>query len=154
MRIYTDGSTKTISGIAFIVTNEKHKVLYRDMKATETNDNNIAELQAIDFALQSTQEMASKSLTIFTDSAYAIKRIYQAKHLRPEEIDLVMRIRQQLAIRNGKMFWIKGHCQDGTVLSHFNHQVDALSKVARKNRELELERAKPKSRFLKKWRER
>ena len=52
------------------------------------------------------------------------------------------------------MFWIKGHCQDGTVLSHFNHQVDALSKVARKNRELELERAKPKSRFLKKWRER
>lgn len=30
-----------------------------------------------------------------------------------------------------KVFWIKGHCQDGTVLSYYNKKVDKLAKGAR-----------------------
>lgn len=139
MKIYTDASTKQISGIAFVATDERNRVIVQNMKSTSSNNNNIAELQAILFALEETKDIQSKTTTIFTDSTYAINSITRAKHLEGDELKIVRDIQAHMSERKCKIFWIKGHCNDGTVLAYFNRQADILSKVARKNQELELQ---------------
>lgn len=137
MRIYTDASTrKNISGIAFVVTNAKDEVLCRKGVIVEESDNNSAELRAILFALAYTKS-TKEHTTIFTDSTYAINAIRNG-YYRPNEKKIVEEIHKNMKERKCHLMWIKGHCQDGTILSYYNKQADKCAKEVRKAYENEL----------------
>lgn len=142
MRIYTDASTKKVSGIAYVATNERNKIIKFNSTVTPSTNNNLAELQAILYALLDTKKLEAKTITIFTDSTYAINKIRYGTYKEEEKL-LISSIKQEMKERNCNLFWVKGHCQDGTVLSHFNKEADSLSKEARKDYEdkMELQRA-------------
>lgn len=133
MRVYTDASTRNhLSGLGYIATDRHHKKIQEGLTIIDQNDNNTAELLAIIFAIDETQPLLQKneSLTIFTDSTYAIGAIRDNLY-RPEEEPLVKKIQNLMEYADYHLFWIKGHCQDGTILSHFNQKVDKLAKRAR-----------------------
>jgi ribonuclease HI len=142
MRIYTDASTKKVSGIAYVATNERNKIIKFNSTVTPSTNNNLAELQAILYALLDTKKLEAKTVTIFTDSTYAINKIRCGTYKEDEKL-LIASIKQEMEERNCKLFWVKGHCQDGTILSHFNKEADSLSKEARKEYEdrMELQQA-------------
>ena len=133
MRVYTDASSRgNKSGIAYIATDKNHEVIQRSGVVIDGGDNNTAELQAILYAIDDTQPLLQKneSVIIFTDSTYAINAIRNNGYREQEEA-LVKKIQNMMSYAHYKVFWIKGHCQDGTVLSYYNKKVDKLAKGAR-----------------------
>lgn len=133
MRVYTDASSRgNKSGIAYIATDRNHEVIQRNGVVIDGGDNNTAELQAILYAIDDTQPLLQKneSVIIFTDSTYAINAIRNNGYREQEEA-LVKKIQNMMSYAHYKVFWIKGHCQDGTVLSYYNKKVDKLAKGAR-----------------------
>ena len=133
MRVYTDASSRgNKSGIAYIATDRNHEVIQRSGVVIDGGDNNTAELQAILYAIDDTQLLLQKneSVIIFTDSTYAINAIRNNGYREQEEA-LVKKIQNMMSYAHYKVFWIKGHCQDGTVLSYYNKKVDKLAKGAR-----------------------
>ena len=133
MRGYTDASSRgNKSGIAYIATDRNHEVIQRSGVVIDGGDNNTAELQAILYAIDDTQPLLQKneSVIIFTDSTYAINAIRNNGYREQEEA-LVKKIQNMMSYAHYKVFWIKGHCQDGTVLSYYNKKVDKLAKGAR-----------------------
>ena len=133
MRVYTDASSRgNKSGIAYIATDRNHEVIQRSGVVINGGDNNTAELQAILYAIDDTQPLLQKneSVIIFTDSTYAINAIRNNGYREQEEA-LVTKIHNMMSYAHYKVFWIKGHCQDGTVLSYYNKKVDKLAKGAR-----------------------
>lgn len=133
MRVYTDASSRgNKSGIAYIATDRNHEVIQRSGVVIDGGDNNTAELQAILYAIDDTQPLLQKneSVIIFTDSTYAINAIRNNAYREQEEA-LVKKIQNMMSYAHYKVFWIKGHCQDGTVLSYYNKKVDKLAKGAR-----------------------
>lgn len=133
MRVYTDASSRgNKSGIAYIATDRNHEVIQRSGVVIDGGDNNTAELQAILYAIDDTQQLLQKneSVIIFTDSTYAINAIRNNGYREQEEA-LVKKIQNMMSYAHYKVFWIKGHCQDGTVLSYYNKKVDKLAKGAR-----------------------
>ena len=54
----------------------------------------------------------------------------------------IHKIRDMMTARNYNLFWIKGHCQDGTILSFYNKRADKMSKVVRKQYEKDIKEAK------------
>lgn len=133
MRVYTDASSRgNKSGIAYIATDRNHEVIQRSGVVIDGGDNNTAELQAILYAIDDTQPLLQKneSVIIFTDSTYAINAIRNNGY-RDQEEALVKKIQNMMSYAHYKVFWIKGHCQDGTVLSYYNKKVDKLAKGAR-----------------------
>ena len=133
MRVYTDASSRgNKSGIAYIATDRNHEVIQRSGVVIDGGDNNTAELQAILYAIDDTQPLLQKneSVMIFTDSTYAINAIRNNGYREQEEA-LVKKIQTMMTYAHYKVFWIKGHCQDGTVLSYYNKKVDKLAKGAR-----------------------
>ena len=140
MRVYTDASSRgNKSGIAYIATNRHHEVIQRSGVVIDQGDNNTAELQAIIYAIDDTQPLLQKneSVIIFTDSTYAIN-VIRNNGYREQEEPLVKKIQNMMGYANYKIFWIKGHCQDGTVLSYYNKKVDKLAKGARVEYEKEI----------------
>lgn len=133
MRIYTDASSKQVSGIAFVATNSRNKEIYRAGKVIQESDNNTAELYAIDFALSSIKT-TKEHITILTDSSYAINAIRNS-YGRPQEAKLIKHIQSNMERLNVSVFWVKGHNQDGTVLSYWNKQADRTAKNVRKQYE-------------------
>ena len=133
MRVYTDASSRgNKSGIAYIAKDRNHEVIQRSGVVIDGGDNNTAELQAILYAIDDTQPLLQKneSVIIFTDSTYAINAIRNNGYREQEEA-LVKKIQNMMSYAHYKVFWIKGHCQDGTVLSYYNKKVDKLAKGAR-----------------------
>lgn len=131
MRIFTDASTSgQVSGIAFIVTDKHHNVLIKKSKPLIESDNNFAELAAILFALEEVSE-SKEHVTIITDSQYAIGCI---KHNRCRKFERPMMdlIQYHLANKRWACFWIKGHKDDGTMLTAFNREADHMANNARK----------------------
>ena len=150
MRIYTDASTRSkISGLGYIATTSKHQIIKKDGIAINQNDNNTAELQAIIYAIEETQYSLqdNEKIIIFTDSTYAINAI-RNNHYRSEEEALVKKIQNMIEYSDYKLFHVKGHCQDGTILSHFNKKADKMSKFVRKEYEKELEEIKKQKKLL------
>lgn len=143
MRIYTDASTRKISGLGYIATNSKHTIIKKNGVVIDQADNNTAELQAIIYAIDDTQNnlQPNENVILFTDSTYAINAIRNNIY-RQEEEPLVKKIQNLMEYANYKLMWIKGHCQDGTVLSHFNKKADKMSKFVRKQYEKEQEKLK------------
>ena len=131
MRIFTDASTSgKISGIAFVVTDSKHNVLIKKSKPLIESDNNVAELAAILFALEEVSE-SREHVTIITDSQYAIKCI-RGNRCRKFERPMMDLIQYHLSNKKWACFWIKGHNNDGTMLSAFNREADHMANNARK----------------------
>ena len=143
MRVYTDASTRKISGLGYIATNSKNKEIYRNGIMIDQPDNNTAELLAILYAIDDTQDLLQKNekVTILTDSTYAIQAI-RFNNYRKNEEAIVKKIQNLMEAYDYTLFHVKGHCQDGTVLSHFNKKADRISKNARKEYENEKIRAK------------
>ena len=61
MRVYTDASTRKISGLGYIATNSKNKEIYRNGIMIDQPDNNTAELLAILYAIDDTQNLLQKN---------------------------------------------------------------------------------------------
>lgn len=143
MRIYTDASTRKISGLGYIATNSQHTEIQKNGIIINQADNNTAELLAIIYAIDDTQHLLQENekVTIFTDSTYAINAIRNNIY-RQEEEPIVKKIQNLMEYTNYNLFWIKGHCQDGTILSYFNKRADKMSKVVRKQYEKEQEKIK------------
>lgn len=139
MRVYTDASTRKISGLGYIATDSKHNVIQKKGVVIDQADNNTAELQAIIYAIDDTQDLLQKNekVIIFTDSTYAIGAI-RCNIYRSEEEPLVRKIQNLMDYGDYKLMWIKGHCQDGTVLSYYNKRVDKIAKGARVEYEKEI----------------
>lgn len=139
MKIYTDASTRNnLSGVAFVITDEKNNLICKKAATVEESDNNTAELRAILFALAYTKSY-DKHITLLTDSTYAINAIRNG-HFRPHEKQIVDYILQNIKERKCYIMWIKGHCQDGTVLSYYNKQADKCAKKVRKIKENEIKK--------------
>lgn len=144
MRIYTDASSRgNISGIAYVVTDARDRKVHDEGKIFPKGDNNTAELEAIRLALCFSQDKAGllklgidpdERFIILTDSSYAINAI-RFGVCRETEKDLVTEIQDRLSSQKAHLMWIKGHCQDGTILSYYNKCADKLSKKMRKNEE-------------------
>ena len=150
MRIYTDASTRSkISGLGYIATTSKHVEIKKDGIIIDQPDNNTAELLAILYAIDDTQDLLQENekVILFTDSTYAIQAI-RGGHYRENEEAIVKKIRYMLDYSEYKIFHVKGHCQDGTVLSYFNKHADKMSKIARVQYEKEQERIKKEKRQL------
>lgn len=131
MRIFTDASTSgKISGIAFVVTDNKYNVLVKKSKPLIESDNNVAELAAILFALEEVSE-SKEHITIITDSQYAIRCI-RGNYCRKFERPMMDLIQYHLSNKKWACFWIKGHNNDGTMLSAFNREADHMANDARK----------------------
>ena len=140
MRVYTDASTRgKMSGLGYIATDRHHNRLQQGSITINQSDNNTAELLAIIYAIDDTQNLLQKNekLLLFTDSTYAIGAI-RDNIFRPEEEPVVRKIQNLMEYSDYKLFWIKGHCQDGTVLSYYNKRVDKLAKTARTDYEKDL----------------
>lgn len=148
MRVYTDASTRKISGLGYIATNSKNKEIYRNGIMIDQPDNNTAELLAILYAIDDTQDLLQKNekVTIMTDSTYAVNAIRNNIY-RKEEESIVKKIQSMMEYSEYNLFWIKGHCQDGTILSYFNKLADKTSKYVRKQYEKEQEKLKKEKRL-------
>lgn len=145
LRIYTDASTRCsqgISGIAFIVTDAKNKIVYKSAAVVEEKDNNTAELRAILYALAKVKD-TDEHITLLTDSSYAINAIRNG-YFRPTEAKILEYIHGHLNRLNCNIMWIKGHCHDGTILSYYNKLADKESKKVRKAYEIEQIKLKKK----------
>lgn len=155
MRVYTDASTRgKISGLGYIATDRHHNRLQQGSISINQSDNNTAELLAIIYAIDDTQNLLQKNekLLLFTDSTYAIGAI-RDNIFRPEEEPIVRKIQNLMEYSDYKLFWIKGHCQDGTVLSYYNNRVDKLAKTARKDYEKDLIKQRKYRNLVKQWKE-
>lgn len=144
MRVYTDASTRGgISGLGYVATTARDKELYSHGIIIDQSDNNTAELLAIIYAIDDTQDLLQKNekVTILTDSTYAIQAI-RFNNYRKNEEAIVKKIQNLMEAYDYALFHVKGHCQDGTVLSHFNKKADRISKNMRKEYENEKIRAK------------
>ena len=148
MRVYTDASTRKISGLGYIATNSKNKEIYRNGIMIDQPDNNTAELLAILYAIDDTQDLLQKNekVTIMTDSTYAVNAIRNNIY-RKEEEPIVKKIQSMMEYSEYNLFWIKGHCQDGTILSYINKLADKTSKYVRKQYEKEQEKLKKEKRL-------
>lgn len=139
MKIYTDASTrvtKGISGLAFVMTDEKNNIIQKKATIVNEQDNNTAELRAILYALSQVKS-TKEHITLFTDSSYAINAIRNNIYRQSEE-KIIQYIHKNLNRLNCNIFWIKGHCHDGTVLSYFNKMADKGAKRVRKQYEQQL----------------
>lgn len=144
MRVYTDASTRGgISGLGYVATTARDKELYSHGIIIDQSDNNTAELLAIIYAIDDTQDLLQKNekVTILTDSTYVIQAI-RFNNYRKNEEAIVKKIQNLMEAYDYTLFHVKGHCQDGTVLSHFNKKADRISKNMRKEYENEKIRAK------------
>lgn len=130
MRVFTDASSRgDKSGIAYILTNNKDEVIKRGAAIAETGDNNTGELMAVLYALREINNRF-KHLTILSDSCYVVNGL-RNNRFRASDQPIADEIYKLMKKRKVALFWIKGHCQDGTVLSFYNKKVDKLAKMVR-----------------------
>ena len=144
MRIYTDASTRSnMSGLGYVATTSKNIELTKSGIVIDQKDNNTAELLAIIYAIDDIQGLLQENekLTIFTDSTYAINAIRNNIYRQNEE-PIVKKIQNLLEGNNYNLFHVKGHCQDGTILSYYNKRADKMSKVVRKQYEKDIKEQK------------
>ena len=132
MRIFTDASTRKLSGIAFVCLDNNNQIILQGKKAIPESDNNKAELEAIAFALENLARTPERHI-LYTDSLHAIGYIYRKpdKH----DTDTTKRIRIHLNRLGCQIRWIKGHGTDNSVETKMNKIVDKLAKRAREQKE-------------------
>jgi len=142
MQIFTDGSYTTkpdIGGMGAVILS-KHKEFRVGLYDHRCSDNNVAEVAAIAMALQYIRDKRladrtdDKTIQIFSDSAYALRKIAQRGRGRTDFEDACLSsIFDFLDVTSKKVsfFQIKGHVHDGTKLSHYNNEADMLAREHR-----------------------
>ena len=132
MRIFTDASTRKISGIAFACIDNDDQIVLQGKKVINQSDNNQAELEAIAFALENMARTNERHI-LYTDSLHALGYIYRKPDKR--DTDTTKKIRIHLNRLGCQIRWIKGHGTDNTIETKMNKYVDKVAKKAREHRE-------------------
>lgn len=133
MKIYTDASSRFISGISFVATNNRNKEIIRKSAIINISDNNTAELAAVVMAMRYARKHSqtpNEQITILTDSTYVIKAIRE-NHYRPQEEGLIKELQDHINNVNCNFMWIKGHTSGQNVLAHYNRIADKEANIAR-----------------------
>lgn len=137
MLIFTDGSFSTkpkMSGLGAVI-------LFNDQEHTigcyskDCVDNNVTEIAAIAMALQYVDSKMSKcsdkTITIMSDSEYALRKINQSCEGKDEfEQSCLDFINEFMMKHNSKkinFMHIKGHVHNGDKLSHYNNMADRIA---------------------------
>lgn len=142
MEVFTDGSHSRkpiMSGVGVII-------LHGDSEypvgafTSKCMDNNVAEVAAIAFAIKFIQNnkvlrnSPDKTITFFTDSAYAVRKLRQYSPGRDDiEQQMLDYIHHffETSKRKINVFQIKGHVHDGTKLSFYNNIADDIASEQR-----------------------
>lgn len=133
MRIFTDASTRKISGIAFVCIDDNNQIVLQGKKAINQSDNNQAELEAICFALEN-MARANGRHVLYTDSLHALGYVYRKPGKK--DTDTTKKIRMHLNRLGCQIRWIKGHGTDNSIETKMNKYVDKVAKKAREHREM------------------
>ena len=140
MMVFTDASFSKkppVSGCGIIILDKNNKVHRVGSSSRECKNNNVAEVwaiaSAIDFIMTNKQKhfKDDKTITIFTDSEYALVHLDSDTHPNEYETQLYTFINEARAKFNIKFFHIKGHVHDGTKLHFYNNEADELAKEMR-----------------------
>ena len=133
MRIFTDASTRKLSGIAFVCIDDNDQIILEGKKVIEQSDNNQAELEAIGFALENMARTSGRHI-LYTDSLHALGYIYRKPDKR--DTDTTRKIRIHLNRLECQVRWIKGHGNDNSIETKMNKFADKLAKKAREHKEM------------------
>lgn len=138
MLIFTDAShgyKPLMSGIGAIIIDQT-KEYQIGAYTNKCKDNNIAEVSAIAFAIkyiadnQISDKSKDKTLTIVTDSSYAIHRITNYTPPRSEFekscLDYIHNFIKNTKLKV-KFMQIKGHIHDNTKFSYYNNIADDIA---------------------------
>ena len=149
MRIFTDASSRKISGVAFVCIDDENEIIIQGRKIIWCSDNNQAELEAILFALENITKTPENHI-LYTDSLHALGYIYK----KPDKKDTntTKKIRIRLNKLNCSVVWIKGHGTDKSIETKMNKFVDKLAKKTREYEEtlIRLEKKKRSKIYRKK----
>ena len=138
MEIYTDGSHSLkprMSGVGVVIIDNgrEHQIGAYTNKCV---DNNVAEVMAIAFAIKYicdnkiVNKTKSKTITIFSDSANALRKIKQNSPGKDEYEQASLDYIHDFLYSTSKkvsFFQIKGHAHDGTKLSYNNNIADNIA---------------------------
>lgn len=127
MKIYTDGSCKPTNpgfcGSAAVVIKED-EIIFEISKYLGSGTNNIAELTAIELALDYLllEKLDWESNEIYTDSKYALG-VLTLDWKPNKNQELISSIRKKLELfPNTSIIWVKGHNKD-----KYNERADELA---------------------------
>lgn len=138
MIIFTDGSFSSKPNIAgfgavILINDRQHRFGTYDNRCA---DNNVAEVGAIAMACQYIsqhkldQRDDVKSITLISDSAYALRKIGNKVEGKDEFeqscLDLIHDFIEHTP-KKINLMQIKGHVHDGTKLNYFNNEADILA---------------------------
>lgn len=165
MIIFTDASysnqTNT-SGFGFVIVDKKFNYKAGNY-SFDCKSNNIAEVGSIAEALKYCQTLnlfkytEDKTLTVITDSTYAVKRILEnyigETDLEEKYLVSIRDILQKCGLKTA-VFQIKGHTKGEDKFSYFNDIADRIASDYRYLGEIELEKRKSNSRAKKKGKRR
>lgn len=140
MMVFTDASFSKkppVSGCGIIILDKNNKVHRVGSSSRECRNNNVAEVwaiaSAINFITKNKQKLFEddKTITLLTDSEYALVHMDSDVHNDEYEKQLYTYINEARAKYNIKFFHIKGHVHNGTKLHFYNNQADELAKEMR-----------------------
>lgn len=165
MIIFTDASYSSqtnTSGFGFVIVDKKFS--YRAGNYSfDCKSNNIAEVGSIAEALKYCQVLnlfkytEDKTLTVITDSTYAVKRIlenYVGETDQEEKYLVFIRDALRKCGLKTAVFQVKGHSKGEDKFSYYNEIADRIAADYRYLGEIELEKTKSKSKAKKKGKRR
>ena len=156
MLIFTDGSftrKPKMGGMGAVLITDNNKCHEFGAYSNKCNDNNVTEIAAIAMAIhyikqhKVDQKSKDKTITIISDSQYAVRKIRQNCEGKDEFEDKCLSyIRNFLEETNKKVSFlqIKGHVHDNTKFAYYNNVADD---VAREYRLKGLERQQKRFQF-------
>lgn len=136
MLIFTDGSFSRkpkMAGLGAIIVHNNNEFVFGGY-TNRCEDNNVAEVAAIAMAIKYAKENKlandSKTITIISDSSYALRKIQMNKAGRDEFEQRCLDYIENFLIETNKkvnFLQVKGHIHDGTKLSYYNNIADDIA---------------------------
>lgn len=136
MLIFTDGSFSRkpkMAGMGAIIVHKNNEFTIGGY-SNKCEDNNVAEVAAIAMAIKYAKEKQlvddSKTITIISDSSYALRKIQMNRTGRDEFEQQCLDYIENFLIETNKkvnFLQVKGHIHDGTKLSHYNNIADDIA---------------------------
>ena len=135
MLVFTDASFSRkppISGCGIVILDKNNNEIQLGASSRKCKNNNIAEVLSIAIALDFINRNKKrfedeKTITIVTDSKYAIDHLNQHIYNNDYEQELYDYINTCRCQMNIKFFHIKGHVHDGTKFSYYNNIADMIA---------------------------
>ena len=135
MLVFTDASFSrkpSISGCGIVILDKNNKEYQFGSSSRKCKNNNVAEVlaiaSAIDFINRNEELFKDeKTITIVTDSRYAIDHLNSRVYNNEYESELYEYININRCQMNINFFHIKGHVHDGTKFAHYNNIADEIA---------------------------